>query len=240
MMKPSQPESAEAASAAAAPCPACGQQQPALAVDTALLHRLMDEIWHPDPAPYLAAELVRQLHCGESAARAWAAHLLACPYTWPLFSEPDQAVLAHIDAAFAGVPRPVHFTDAQHKGCEASYHDETLLARPRERLRREDLGQADRNPLHFTHAAAMAYLFPVLARYTLMPSIGGRDTYAPLLIWHLSADGPNNRLLTGCNAAQRQAVLALLEHLKTTRPHLNDLSPSLTELNRAIAHWRGN
>lgn len=234
-----QPESV-AAPPATAPCPACGQQQPALPVDTALLHRLMEEIWRPDPAPYLAAELVRHLHCNESDARAWAAHLLACPYTWPLFSEPDRAVLAQIDAAFASVPRPAHFTDAQQSACAVSYHDETLLARPRERLRREDLGQADWNPLRFTHAAAEAYLLPVLARYALMPRIGGRDAYAELLIRHLDEDCPNNRLLAWCNTAQRHAVLALLGHLKATRLQLNELGLNLNELNRAITRWRGD
>lgn len=233
-------EATNSAGAATAACPACERQTPALPVNAALLHRLMENIWRPDPAPYLAAELVRQLHCSESDARTWAAHLLACPYTWPLFSEPDRAVLAQIDAAFASVPRPAHFTDAQQNACAVSYHDETLLARPRERLRREDLGQADWNPLRFTHAAAEAYLLPVLARYALMPRIGGHDAYAPLLIRHLDEGGPNNRLLAWCNPAQRQAVLALLQHLKATDLHPNDLNLSLTELSRAIEHWHGD
>ena len=99
-------------------------------------------------------------------------------------------MLAQIDAAFANVTHPVHFTNAQQKDCEASYHDETLLTRPCERLRREDLDQASYNPLRFTHAAAEAYLLPVLARYALMPYIGSRDIYVELLIWHLDASAP--------------------------------------------------
>jgi len=34
-------------------------------------------------------------------------------------------VLAGIDAAFAGVPKPEHFTDHTH-GCECKEHDDTL------------------------------------------------------------------------------------------------------------------
>lgn len=117
--------------------------------------------------------------------------------------------------------------DAHQKDCEASYHDETLLTRPCERLRREDLDQASYNPLRFTHAAAEAYLLPVLARYALMPYIGSRDIYAELLIWHLDAGAPNNRLLVWYTPAQRQAVLALLEHIKTIRLQLNALDLKL-------------
>ncbi|MDO5623558.1 MAG: hypothetical protein Q4G71_02600 [Pseudomonadota bacterium] len=177
--------------------------------------------------------------CTRDDALGWADHLLSCCRSWPLFSAEDQAVLAQIDQAFGPVPCPAHFTDDYLDGCDSQDHDEVLSARPRERLRRGDLGQSGWNPLCFTHAAATAYLFPTLARYALMPRISGREAYADLLLWNLENEGERNRFFSAFTPAQRAAVARFLRHLKATRLE-PDLHFSLPELNRAIATWGGH
>ncbi|MBA4181099.1 MAG: hypothetical protein C0506_10970, partial [Anaerolinea sp.] len=75
----------------------------------------------------------------------------------------DAAILAQITRAFAGVPRPEHFTD--HPFCdECQEHDATLRAYDRETLPHEAVGSAARDPIAMTTAEGFTYHLPALAR----------------------------------------------------------------------------
>lgn len=135
----------------------------------------------------------------------------------------DAAVIAAVDAAFDAVEPPGAFTNVAH--CEeCADHNQTLSARTRYMLRRDDLGCPGWDPITFVNAQGMAYLIPAMARFALMPpsSLGQYGEYVSQLVRHLSLDGSENRLFAWCGAQQRQAVGLLLAHVWESRAHLLD------------------
>lgn len=163
-----------------------------------------------------AAELRHFVRCSDSAAQAWVDHLLGCTYAWPS-AEADRQVLRRIDEAFAGVSKPEHFTNYTHCD-ECAEHDKTLRLRTRATLRREDLGNAGWDPITFSSAHGIAYLFPALARIALLPDAWrSHSWYGGQLLFHLSYDGGSNKFLAWCSTRQADAVYELLRHMAATR-----------------------
>jgi hypothetical protein len=184
-----------------------------------------------------AAELKYFVQCTEPEAQAWVDHLLSCAHAWPR-AEADQAVLRCIDEAFEGIPKPEHFTDRTHCS-ECKEHDDTLRNRTLRTLRREDLGSAGWDPLNFSSEKGIAYLFPALARFALLPDVWReRGWYGSQLIFHLSCDGGSNRFLAWCSNKQRDAVFALLSHLAATRPPAVERYADEEALLIALTAWQ--
>ncbi|WP_052659214.1 hypothetical protein [Pseudomonas sp. LFM046] len=148
----------------------------------------------------------------------------------------DAQILATLDAAFGDCPRPEHFTDYRHC-CECAEHDETLRSRDRETLRHADVGNAGWDPLCFCSAEGIAYYLPALARFALEEPTPELDWYGWQLVFHLYYGAADNRLLLHCDAAQRQAVAALLAHLVDTRAELLELD--VDDVLRAYEIWSG-
>lgn len=197
------------------PCRACRVFVPQLTVEPVLFERVVQAL--SGGAPTLAAqELVHALPCAVKEAAAWVAHLHACAAAWP-GSPADEAVLREVDGAFLPIGKPEHFTDFTH--CEeCREHDDTLRARTRETLRREDLGHAGWDPLNFCDGEGIGYLFPTLARFALMPAAWhDHGWYGDQLLFHLTYAGADNKFLQWCSPAQRRAVSLLLSHLLDTR-----------------------
>jgi hypothetical protein len=136
-----------------------------------------------------AAELRHFVQCRESEAQAWVDHLLTCAPAWPI-ARADQNVLDCIDQAFGGISKPEHFADYTHCD-ECAEHDNTLRRRTRETLRREDLGNTGWDPITFSNEEGIAYLFPALARFALLPDVWRQQHswYGSQLLAHLSWDG---------------------------------------------------
>jgi hypothetical protein len=130
---------------------------------------------------------------------------------------PDAQVVAWIDKAFAGSAKPEHFTDYTHC-CECAEHDQLLIDRDRQTLRIEDVGNAGWDPICFCSAAGIAYYFPALARFSLAPPTREFGWYGDQLMFHLTSGLLDNRFLQHCNAAQREAVAALLRRLEDNLP----------------------
>jgi hypothetical protein len=172
----------------------------------------------------------------EADALAWIEHFESCVGSWPVDPE-DRPVIAVIDKAFGEVERPTHFTDFAH--CQECADDATLLARPRERLRRKDLGTSGWDPVTFTSAQGLAYLMPTLARFAFAP--GGRKCgwYGDQLAWHLSCDGCANRLFQACTVVQRSAVRILVEHLVAGRSKVISENCCEREYSEALEVWQG-
>lgn len=145
----------------------------------------------------------------------------------------DQQILATIDAAFASIERPEHFTDWQHC-CECAEHDALLCSRDRQSLQLEDVNNPGWDPLCFCSAQGLAWYFPALARLVLLGP-QDLDWYGGQLLFHLGYGGEDNRLLRFCNAGQRAAVLGLLEHLINSRIEL--LEPWVDEQLFAQQLW---
>lgn len=172
----------------------------------------------------------------EASATAWIEHFESCVGSWPVGSE-DREVLGVIDKAFGGTERPTHFTDFEH--CrECAEHDATLLARPREQLRRRDLGTPGWDPVTFTSAQGIAYLMPSLARFALARGGSEHGWYGDQLAWHLSYHGRANRLYEACSSEQRAAVLSLLEHMVTSRSETITSNCCEREYREALEVWR--
>ena len=148
----------------------------------------------------------------------------------------DREILAELDSAFGGCPRPEHFTDFRHC-CECAEHDALLLLRDRETLRLEDVGNAGWDPLCFTSAEGLLYYMPALGRLALDPPGELTDWYVPQLHFHLTYDGANNRILRAASPAQRLAVVRLLRHILTTRDAMCQDWDCRDDLLGALALW---
>lgn len=150
----------------------------------------------------------------------------------------DSEVLAAIDAAFAGVSKPEHFTNYKH--CEeCAEHDETLRMHDRSTLLVSHVGNPGWDPLCFTSPHGKAYYMPTLARFALDPPTHQHGWYGDQLLFHLYADGADNALIKYCNAEQRTAVAALLAHFVETRASSIEALAREDELLRAYEFWAG-
>lgn len=144
----------------------------------------------------------------------------------------DQEVLADIDAAFGGIPRPKHFTNYEH--CEECLeHDQTLSAKPRELLTREDLGTLGWDPVTFCQVPAKAYLFPRLARELLAEPDEKWGWYGPEFI--SLVEGSEFRQY--CNEQQRATVASVLQHTIETRAGLVTSYGYTEEFHTCHAKW---
>ena len=148
----------------------------------------------------------------------------------------DAEVLDELYAAFASCDRPEHFTDFRHC-CECAEHDALLRLRDRDTLSMEDVGNPGWDPLCFTSAAGLLYLMPAMGRLALEAPSDERGWYAPQLHFHLTYDGPANRILSASSAGQRHAVVRLLRHILGSRAALCVDYDCGEDLRAAIALW---
>lgn len=218
------------------PCPHCGASTIAFTPAEGDFEAVVRALANGSKA-LAAGEFKWFAQCIDAQAKAWVAHLLHCAHAWPQ-AEADEAVLAQVEAAFAGVDKPEHFTDRSHCD-ECREHDDTLRARTRDTLRRSDLGNAGWDPITFSSADGIGYFFPALARFALLPDVWpDHSWYADQLLSHLAWDGADNRFLAWCTPAQRSAVHALLEHLAATREKAVAQCRFQDDLQAALGVWR--
>lgn len=128
----------------------------------------------------------------------------------------DAAVIEVVDAAFADVARPAHFTDYLHCS-ECAEHDEVLRGHDRQTLRPEHVDNAAWDPMCFCSPEGKAYYMPTLVRFALGRPREGRSPYWEQLLFHLEGDGPRHALIAACSKAQREAMATFLAHLLETR-----------------------
>jgi hypothetical protein len=64
-----------------------------------------------------------------------------------------------------------------------------------------------------------------------------QDRYLPQLLFHLIGDGPQNRRVVCCSAAQQRAIAAVLWHMVETRPELVVRYGIEDDLQRAPEIW---
>ena len=198
-------------------CRYCKSLVPKLAVGTSALEQIARAL--AEGSHTLAChEVMFAAQCSETAAHQWISHLCSCEASQPLTAD-DEKVLRLVSEAFELVEKPDHFTDFTH--CEECRdHDVTLRAKTRETISRQDLGTDGWDPISYSSAEGMGYLFPALAKSALLPYHWvwrDHEWYGRQLLWHLSYDGLHNKFLVWCSPAQRTAVAALLRHLLETR-----------------------
>jgi hypothetical protein len=147
----------------------------------------------------------------------------------------DQEIINAVRHAFAAEPRPEHFTDHTH-GCECAEHDALLASRDLDRLRLEDVNNAGWDPICFATAEGFRYYLPALVRLTF-ESATTDDWYLPQLLFHLIGDGPQNRRVVCCSAAQQRAIVAVLWYVVETHPELIVRYGIEDDLQRALEIW---
>jgi hypothetical protein len=148
----------------------------------------------------------------------------------------DAGILSELHDAFASCERPEHFTDFRHC-CECAEHDDLLRSRDRDTLQLEDVGKPGWDPLCFTSAAGLLYLMPAMGRLALDAPSAERGWYAPQLHFHLTYDGPANRILVASSMEQRRAVVGLLRHIVESRAGLCEDYDCRDDLLDAVALW---
>ena len=191
---------------------------PALALESDALATICQASRQRSPS-LACAELRAATGCNEVTATAWLAHQSDCAFAWPLDGH-DEKLLQDINQAFADVEKPEHFVDDHNHCPECAEHDATLCAATRDTLSRSALGCSGYDPINFCNAQGMAYCFPVMARFAMLPDMLDREWYGSQLLWHLSNVGVYNRFLQWCTPRQREAVVALLHHLGHSRATL--------------------
>ncbi len=223
-------------SAPALPCEQCRAPVPHLEVNNLEFEAIVKALYGGSRT-LAAAELRHFVQCAESEAQAWIDHLLSCARAWPS-ADADQEVLRCIDLAFEGIPKPEHFTDPTHCA-ECEEHDNILRNRTLQTLHREDLGSAGWDPITFSSEEGIAYLFPALARFALLPDVWRQhDWYGSQLLFHLSWEGGSNRFLGWCSTRQRDAVFTLLSHMAATRGPAIERHADKDTLRIALAAWQ--
>lgn len=161
---------------------------------------------------------------------------ISLPWTLDLSMDSDATVITMIEAAYADVPKPEHFTN--HLRCdECAEHDHTLLSCERGTLGLEHVGNPEWDPLYFCTPQGKAYYMPSLVRLALADRAECVAPYWQQLLFHLAGDGPRNALIRYCTHPQRQAVAAFLQHLIETRPGEVELHDSTDELLRVHGYW---
>jgi hypothetical protein len=148
-----------------------------------------------------------------------------------------QVLIDAVRSAFAGEPRPEHFTAHRHC-CECAEHDALLSSRDLDSLLLEDVNNAGWDPICFATAEGFQYYLPALVRLAF-ESVTTEDWYLPQLLFHLTYDGPQNRRVMSCPAAQRQAIAAVLWHVVETQPVLIVHYGIEDDLQRALEIWSG-
>ena len=123
-------------------------------------------------------------------------------------------VLAAVDAAFMGVPKPEQFMEYLGDP-ECTEHDELLRARDRDTLKIEDVGNIGWQPISYCSPEGMAYYMPALARLALAEPSYEFGRYGDTLLIHLSTSALDNGFLQFCTREQRLAIAMLLNHLST-------------------------
>jgi hypothetical protein len=148
----------------------------------------------------------------------------------------DAEILEAVREAFCNCRKPEHFTNYAH--CEeCQEHDDTLRAKDVETLAREDVGNVGWDPLCFTSPEGITYLFPALARLALADETESFDWYGSQLLFHLTNDQEQNRLIRYFSRDQRNAVAVLLRHIKATRYDQVANYVCEDELDIAITLW---
>ena len=148
----------------------------------------------------------------------------------------DAEVMSILDAAFGKCGRPDHFTNFAHC-CECAEHDELLRSRDRGTLRIDDVGNPGWDPLCFTSAEGLLYYLPALSRLALDQPTEERDWYVPQLLFHLTYEQRENRILLAAAPDQRLAVVRLLRHIVETRAGLCEEWACREDILAAIALW---
>jgi hypothetical protein len=148
----------------------------------------------------------------------------------------DREVLNLIERVFGGALRPEHFADYTHC-CECAEHDELLRSRDVTSLSFDDVGNPGWDPMCFISAEGFRYYFPALARLALNEH--GSNWYVDQLLFHLGYSGTENRHLLFFSQSERDAVLALLQHLSLSRAEELQEYLCNDELQKVIRLWAG-
>jgi len=117
-------------------------------------------------------------------------------------SQRDAAARESMRQAFAGCPRPSHFTNHRHCS-ECAEHDATLLARTPDTLTRDDVGTFCWSPIPFTTPEGFAYFLPGQARLVLDDADPAADWFGPQFLSTLLVSGPVNERYQHCSPTQR-------------------------------------
>ena len=147
----------------------------------------------------------------------------------------DREKIDMVRHAFAAEPCPEHFTDHRHC-CECAEHDALLASRDLDSLRLEDVNNAGWDPICFVTAEGFRHYLPALVRLAF-ESVTSEYWYLPQLLFHLTGDGPQNRRVMCCTAAQQRAIAAVLWHVVQTRPELVVRYGIADDLQRALEIW---
>ena len=110
------------------------------------------------------------------------------------------------------IAKPAHFTNYRHC-CECAEHDETLLAHDVDSIGLEQLGYPSWDPLCFATPEGLIYYLPAMIRLTLDTIDSPQEMYLDQMLFHLSYDGKENRLLKACSPEQREFIASFIQHL---------------------------
>lgn len=148
----------------------------------------------------------------------------------------DTRVIEVVDAAFAAVERPEHFTNYLH--CEeCAEHDRVLLQHDRETLRIDHVADPGWDPIGFCSPQGKAYYMPCLVRFALLEADDSSSFYWRQLLSHLEGDGPDNAFVSFCSRPQCLAIAMFLEYLVETRLSSIEAFDSTDQILRTHSVW---
>ena len=144
----------------------------------------------------------------------------------------DDAVLKLVDASFANVPRPEHFTNWNHCD-ECSEHDATLRSQERGSFEIQVVLNPCWNPLAFMTPEGFQYFFPELVRMALNDSKHG---FLHDFLRNRICTYNDNRQVSLFTPAQIRSTLQFFEYAMNTS--WMDLECDWPVLMTGLREWR--
>jgi len=133
-------------------------------------------------------------------------------------------VMAEVQGAFAGIPRPVMFIRGTCKCEECIEHEQTMQSLPATDLSLDTLANPGWDPICFASDEAFAYLLPSLVKLVLEHP----DDYIQQFLFHLE----NSDRIASLNQRQRGSLRNVLDFLTLEHADVLDNNLAVDELNR--------
>jgi hypothetical protein len=143
----------------------------------------------------------------------------------------DNEICQLVNQAFAGLPRPEHFTDFEHCS-ECKEHDDLLRSRTLDTLAIDDVSNPCWQPVCFLNPEGWLYFFPAFVRLTFA---NPQDSFLGQFLFFLTDAIAEH--FAAFSHSQKATVRAFLHHVRESHQKLVCNHASEKELAEAIIAW---
>lgn len=144
----------------------------------------------------------------------------------------DKEICELANEAFAGSPRPEHFTNYTHCA-ECEEHDNLLRSRNLDTLQISDVDNPGWDPVCFLNPSGWLYYFPALVRLSFSDP---DDSYINQFLFHLSWRHREEDVAP-LNKEQIKVIISILQHVRNQHIELIRADFDENLLKKTIEIW---